>query len=268
LSRFRHLFPREKIIIGLTHLPPLPDYPDSPGIDTIREHALADLRLLRQCGLDGILVENEYDRPHRVLAEAATLDAMTAVTAAVVAAAGEFAVGCEILLNDPRASLDVAATCNAKFIRTDYFVDRMSRPEYGEFAIDPQGLMQHRDDTGSGDVLVLADIQVKYATMLEEKSLSESAELASRMRADAIVVTGDETGDAPSIAQLHAARAGVVADGRNIPVLIGSGLTARNAGELLAECDGAIVGTALMRERRVDLSATRSLMQAVQEART
>ncbi len=267
MSRFRRLFPREKIIIGLTHLPPLPDYPESPGIDAIREHALADLRVLRQCGVDGILIENEYDRPHRILAAAATLDAMTAVTEAIVAAAGDFVVGCEILLNDPRASLDVASSCNAKFIRTDYFVDRMSRSEYGEFDIDPQGLMDHRERTGASEILVLADIQVKYATMLEERSLAESAELACRMRADAVIVTGDETGDAPSIAQLRAARTGVVADGQNIPVLIGSGLTAGNAGELLAECDGAIVGTALMRDRRVDVSATRSLMQAVQGAR-
>ena len=248
-------------------MPPLPDYPESPGIDAIRAHALADLRVLQQFGVDGILVENEYDRPHRVLATAATVESMRDVTMAVAEAAVDCVVGCEILLNDPKASLEVARSCHAKFIRTDYFVDRMSRPEYGEFEIDPRGLIAYREKTGAGELLLLADIQVKYATMLEEKSLAESAELACRMLADAVVVTGDETGDAPSVAQLRAARDGVAASGQNIPVLIGSGLTANNAGGLLAECDGAIVGTALMCDRAVDAPATRRLMSAVRKAR-
>ena len=267
MSRFHEVFPGRKIIIGLSHLPPLPDYPDSPGIEALRAHALDDLDVLQCGGVDGILIENEYDRPHRVLAESATIDTMMDITSNVARVAEDIVAGCEILLNDPRASLDVAKACGAKFIRTDYFVDRMSRPQYGEFEIDPEGLIRHREQIGATDILIMADIQVKYATMLEERSLQESARLACLKCADAIVVTGDETGDAPTVQQLQEARAGVAASGLDVPVLIGSGLAADNAATLLAECEGAIVGTALMQNRRVDSSALQQLMAEIEKAR-
>ncbi len=267
MSRFHDLCPTPKVIIGLSHLPPLPDYSDSPGIEALRAHALDDLDVLQSGGVDGILIENEYDRPHRVLAESATIEAMMDVTRNVALAAGNIIVGCEILLNDPRASLDVAKACGAKFIRTDYFVDPMSRPQYGEFVIDPEGLIQYREQIGAAGILIMADIQVKYAMMLEERSLQESARLACVNHADAIVVTGDETGDAPTVKQLQEARAGVAASGLDVPVLIGSGLAADNAATLLAQCEGAIVGTALMRNRRVNSAALQQLMAEVAKAR-
>jgi hypothetical protein len=255
VSRFRDVFPGPTALIGMIHLPPLPGYPGSPGIGRIVEHALDDLRVLQQCSFDAVLVENEYDRPHRVKSSPETTAAMTRITGAVVQAADPLRTGCEILLNDPRASLAVAGMTGAAFIRTDYFVDRMTRPEYGEFDIDPDGLLDYRRSIGADDVLILADIQVKYATMLAPRPLAESAALAMAKGADAVVVTGDRSGDAPTLAQLRDAAQG-------LPVLIGSGLTPANAGELLAACDGAIVGTSIMRKRSVDPDAAAGLAAA------
>lgn len=263
MSRFSELFPGCKPIIGMIHLPPLPDYVKSPGMDAIVESALGDLRVLEECHVDGVLIENEYDRPHRVLATPETVHAMTQVTEAVVAASHRIVVGCEILLNDPRASLDVARAAGASFIRTDYFVDRMSRPEYGEFAIDPEGLLDYRVSIDAADVLVLTDIQVKYATMLEDRTLAESAALATARQADAIVVSGSATGSAPVPDELIAAGRGA-----GVPVIIGSGLDATNAVSLMPLCDGAIVGTALMRDRRVDSGRVTSLLHQVNRVRT
>lgn len=263
MSRFREVFPRAKTIIAVCHLPPLPDYPGSPGTGALVEHALADLAVLERAGVDGMLVENEHDRPHRVRAEPATVAAMTAVTTAACRAAKTVRVGCEILLNDPQASLDVAATSKAQFIRTDYFVDRMARPGYGEFDIDPAGLLAYRREIRAGKILILADIQVKYATMLEERSLEESARQACLHGADAVVVSGDETGDAPEARRLREARAGVARAGDAVPVLVGSGLDPVNARELLSECDGAIVGTALMEDGSIDAGRLDRLLDAV-----
>jgi membrane complex biogenesis BtpA family protein len=252
---FHDVFARRPAVIGMIHLPPLPGYPDSPGIDRLVEHALCDLATLEDAGVDGVLVENEYDRPHRVTATAEVTSAMTRITCELVAARQHARIGCEILLNDPRASLASAAAAGADFIRTDYFVDRMTRAEYGEFEIDPAGLLRYRAAIGAGDVLILADIQVKYATMIEPRPLAESARLAASSGADAIVVTGTESGNAPLVGDLEAAAG-------ELPVLIGSGLDARNAGRLLAACDGAIVGTAIMEEGRVSAAKIDSLMTA------
>ena len=264
---FRDLFRQSKPLIAVCHLPPLPDYPHSPGIDAIRAHALADLALLERAGFDGILLENEHDRPHRVTAEPATVEAMHHLTAEAAMAARNVLVGCEILLNDPHASMAVCHGAGGRFIRTDYFVDRMMRPEYGEFDVNPDALIAFRREIKAQDVLILADIQVKYATMLDKRSLQESARLAALHHADAVVVTGRETGDAPSIGQLREARAGIAGSGRQVPVLIGSGLDADNAEELLAECDGAIVGTALMTGGRMDPAKLESLLEAVRAVR-
>ena len=263
-SRFRKQFPSDNALIGMIHLPPLPDYPNSPGIDAIVDSALNDLRLLESAGFHGVLVENENDRPHKVSATSDTIAAMTEVTSAVVAASKSAVVGCEILLHDPQASLDVARSVGAGFIRTDYFVDRMMRAEYGEFAIDPAGLIEYRKSIGADHVLILADIQVKYATMIEPRLLAESAYDACDKGADGIVVTGDLSGDAPSVAELREAVEGARASGRNVPVIVGSGFDAENAAELLAETDAAIVGTALMTDGSVDQGKAAALMSQVE----
>jgi predicted TIM-barrel enzyme len=105
VSGFGQRFPRHPIMIGMIHLPPLPGFAGCPGIDQLIEHALRDLETLEACGFDGVLVENENDRPHAVMASSEVLLAMTRVTDVVVAAARNVVIGCEILLNDPRASL-------------------------------------------------------------------------------------------------------------------------------------------------------------------
>lgn len=262
MSRFHDVFPNARTLIGVCHLPPLPDFPDSPGDEALRRHARRDLRALEAAGFDGILVENENDRPHRLKAGPETVAAMIDVTTAVCAATSKLAVGCEILLNDPRASLAVAKAAGARFIRTDYFVDRMTRPGYGDFDIDPVGLIEYRETIGAADVLLLADIQVKFAAMLDERTLRESARLAALHKADAIIVTGAATGEAPSVHQLRDARAGVAASGVDVPILLGSGCDPTNAAELLAECDGAIVGTSLMRAGTIDTQKAGCLLDA------
>jgi hypothetical protein len=267
VKRFVDLFPSPGPIIGVIHLPPLPGFEGHPGMSSVIAHALADLAVLMEQKVEGVLVENEYDRPHTVMASDIVIAAMKDVMHAVVSASRDIVVGCEILLNDPHASLSVAAATGSRFIRSDYFVDRMSRPHYGEFHIDPEGLVHFRDESAT-DVLILADIQVKYATMLDKRPLAESARLAAIHRADAIVVTGTETGDAPRPVHLRDAAAGVTSSGVSLPVLIGSGLNPDNAAVLLDECDGAIVGTSIMHDRKIGASETGRLMAAVRRGPT
>jgi len=102
---------------------------------------------------------------------------------------------------------------------------------------------------------------VKYARMLEPRSLGESAAIAFASGADAVVVTGAETGAAPRAQELSSASAAAG------PVLIGSGLTSQNAEALLAVAGGAIVGTALKTGDRVDVEKVRALMRVARSVR-
>ena len=258
MTGFETLFGTKKVLIGVVHLPPLPGYPASPGIEKIVDKALRDLEALEAGPIDGVLVENEEDRPHRVEAARETIAAMTRVARELVSAARRTRIGVEILLNDPEASIAAAAMAGASFIRTDYFVDPMERPEHGgSMRIDPEGLLRYRRSLGADSVLILADLQVKYARMLVERSLSESARLAREAGADAVVVTGTRTGEPPSLAELEGARKG----SGGIPVLVGSGLSSANAKGLLRMADGAIVGTSLKHGEAIDAGKVRALLR-------
>jgi uncharacterized protein len=256
MARFHDRFPLGNTLIGVIHLPPLPGYLSSPGLAAVIEHALADLEAFERGGLDGVLVENEHDKPHRVEAARETIACMTAVTRELTRAARAVPIGIEILLNDPEASLAVAHAAGAAFIRTDYFVDEMKRPEHGPMRIAPDELIAYRSVIGADDVLLLADIQVKYAQMLVARPLAESARLAALHGADAVIVTGTRTGEPPTIAEIVSARS----DG--CPVLIGSGLDAHNAASLLPACEGAIVGTSLLTDGHADPERVAALRAA------
>jgi uncharacterized protein len=98
---------------------------------------------------------------------------------------------------------------------------------------------------------------VKYARMLVERSLAESARLARKAGADAVVITGTRTGEPPSLADLADARLGA----GDIPVLVGSGFSSENAASLLSAADGAIVGTSLKRGDGIDPEKVRELVR-------
>jgi uncharacterized protein len=257
-SRVERAFGTSSPLIGVVHLPPLPGYAGSPGMQALIRHALADLEAFERGGLHGVLVENEHDRPHRVEAGRETIAAIAVIAHELVRASRRIAVGVEILLNDPEASLAAAVAAGAAFIRTDYFSDAMTRPEYGPMRIAPDEVLAYRASLGASGVLVLADIQVKYAQLLEPCSLQESAARARAAGADGVVVSGSRTGEPPSVEELANARAGA----GGIPVLVGSGLDPQNAGALLRAADGAIVGTSLLRDGHAELAAVTALVRA------
>jgi uncharacterized protein len=130
--------------------------------------------------------------------------------------------------------------------------------------IAPAELLAYRAALGASEVLVLADIQVKYATMLEPCSLRESATRAHAAGADAVVVSGGRTGDPPSVRELADTRAGA----GGVPVLIGSGLDAANAEVLLHVADGAIVGTSLLEDGHATVARVERLVRAAAGARS
>ena len=238
MSRFRTLFPSPLPVIGMIALPPLPGYEAFRSIDALVDAALADLERLEAGGVDGALIENDFDQPHTMTGGPEIHAAMTRVTREVVAHA-RVPVGVEVLLNDWRASLAIAAATGARFIRMDFFVDRVMT-KCGPFEPDPAAVLEYRRSIRAEAVQLFTDLQVKYSTPIgDPKSLGLSAREAEAAGADAVIVTSTETGIGPSPDDLREARAST------LPILIGSGLTPENAAALMPLADGAIVGTSL-----------------------
>ena len=265
MSRFRSLFPEPRPVIGMIALPPMPGYPAFRSIEALIDVALTDLELLECGGVSGALIENDFDQPHTMVSGAEVHAAMTRVTREVVAKA-RVPIGVEVLLNDWRASLAIASVTGARFIRLDFFVDRVMT-KCGPFEPDPEAVLAYRRSIGAEQVQLFVDLQVKYSSPIGgPKPLEQSAREAEHAGVDAVIVTGTETGIGPEPTDLRAARAGA------LPVLIGSGLTPHNASRLIPLADGAIVGTSLRSGReaadRVVLDQVTHLVRAVSSAAT
>jgi membrane complex biogenesis BtpA family protein len=212
-------------------------------MDAVVARALDDTRILSEEGYDGVIVENYADTPFfggRVPSE--TVAAMTRATAAVVGAT-ILPVGVNVLRNDARAALGVAAATGAHFIRVNVHTGSMWTD---------QGLLEGRAAETlrarralSADVAVVADVHVKHAVPPAGQSIGAAAADAWRRgRADALVVSGSGTGRPTAGSDVEAVRAAVP----EATVLVGSGTTPETIRSLLEATDGVIVGSAIMRD--------------------
>lgn len=241
-----------KAIFGMVHLEPLPGAPLFGGsIDAVIEAAAADAKAIADGGCDGMIFENFGDRPFHKRVGAETIAAMTRVIAAV---RPRIAFGVNVLRNDARAAMAIAAATGAQFIRVNVHAGVMATDQ-GIIEGNAAETLRLRSRIAP-DVLIFADYLVKHATPIGEHS---PRDLRERALADALIISGIETG-APADAQ----RVAEVRHAVDAPILIGSGLTAENAAHY-ADADGAIVGTSCKSEGRIDRQRVERVVRAFKE---
>ena len=229
-------------LIGVVHLLPTPGAPRYAGdFEAILESAAKDAKALAEGGCDAIVVENFGDTPfYRESVPPETIASLALATSEVKRSAAGLPVGVNVLRNDARAALGLAAVCDAAFVRVNVHVGA---------AVTDQGIIQGDAATTLRErarlcpnTQVLCDVHVKHASPLGDVSIEDSAlETLGRGGADAVIVSGTGTGAPVDASELARVRERI-GSGR---ILIGSGLNEGNASELLAIADGAIVGTAL-----------------------
>lgn len=247
------------MIIGMIHLLPTMGYKGWPGFKNFVDKAKKDLKALEKGGADAALIENDGDHPCGILGTPDVVVPMT-IVALELSKIAKIPLGVEVLLNDPKASLTIAKLAGLKFIRTDYFVDRMKRLGYGEFEIAPKGIIDYRKEIGAQNVKIFADVQVKYATLIGKKTISTSVRQAINEGADGVVVSGPITGIEPTIKDLREAKQ--VAKGK-VPVIIGSGFSVENAKKLMEHADWAIVGNSVKTNGLVNAKKVEKLVELV-----
>ncbi|MFT6070434.1 MAG: membrane complex biogenesis BtpA family protein [Bacteriovoracaceae bacterium] len=254
-----NLEPGKKYIFAVSHLPALLGKPHYKGQEGINAQALQETADMKRAGLTGILLENENDHPYSILATTDQRSSMTIAAKAVKKDHFDFNLGVEFLINDPMASLEVAFDSGCQFMRTDYWVDKMHREEYGDLEVDTEEFNRFKKKLGAQSVQVFADIQVKYATMREEKSITTSALQAFEAGASAVVVSGSQTGEMSDLRDLEKVRAAV----GDRMIFVGSGFSVENARETLSLADGALVGTSLMENSVLNYERASKLMEVV-----
>jgi len=243
-------------LFGMVHLEPLPGAALYGGsMEAVIDAALADARALLEGGCDGMVFENFGDRPFfKDHVPPETVAAMTWVIATVSSAVA-LPFGVNVLRNDAASALAIAAATGADFIRINVHTGAM---------LTDQGLIEgkaaetlRRRAALAPNVMIFADHMVKHATPLADVDEVQAAkDLHLRGLADAIIVSGRETGAEPDAARLARVRKAVDA-----PLLVGSGLTETNAASF-ASADGAIAGTSVKRDGRVDAARVARLVAA------
>jgi membrane complex biogenesis BtpA family protein len=228
-------------LIGVVHLAALPGAPGYTGdFEAGLASATSDARRLAEAGFDAVVIENFGDAPFFADAvPAVTVAAMTRAVAAVGATV-DIPFGVNVLRNDAIAALSIAAATGAAFIRVNVLTGSMTTDQ-GEITGRAADVMRLRRTLGL-DTDVYADVMVKHAFPPPGLTIElATADTVRRGMADAVIVSGQATGDEPD--QDLVRRAAAAAAGR--PVLIGSGATEANVRQLLEDADGIIVGTAV-----------------------
>jgi uncharacterized protein len=253
-------------IIGSIALQPLPGSPGYGGdLEAVVARAQEDARTLASGGVDGLSIENMGDAPffksevppETVAAMARVLSELRRQTT--------LPLGVNVLRNAGRAALSLAQAFGAQFIRVNVLTEAVVADQ-GLIEGIAAELMRARRLIGAQGVAVFADVHVKHAAQLVARPIRESAlDAVERGHADVLVVSGSRTGAPPSVEDLAQAR-------RVANVVIGSGLTPENAGQLLRAADGAIVATALREggdlRKPVDQDRLEALMDVVRGVRT
>lgn len=251
-------------LVGMVHLVPLPGSPGWKGsMSRVLERARADAEALLEGGMDALLVENFGDVPyHPRTVPPETVAAMARALEAVGAVAGERPVGVNVLRNDARSGVGLAAACGARFLRVNVhagtmFTDQGVVEGLAHETLRIRGVL-------APDLLILADVLVKHARPPADLDPgSAGRDLRERALADVLVVSGARTGAPVDPVRLEAVRRGAP----DAPVWLGSGLDQKNAEALMDHADGAIVGSTLHRGGRagagIDGERVRNLVRAI-----
>jgi membrane complex biogenesis BtpA family protein len=229
-------------------------------MDQVAERAMRDARAYATSGLDGLILENYGDLPFYPETVPPETIAAMALVAAKVSESTSIPTGFNVLRNDSLSALGLAAVFKAPFIRVNILLGAMITDQ-GIVQGQAPYLLRRRNDLGLS-TKIFADVMVKHARPVMSQDVKLAAqELVDRGLADALIVTGEATGAEPMLAELRSVKEAV----GDVPVMVGSGVTPENVGEMLAVADGAIVGTFLKKdgqtENEVDAQRVKALLK-------
>jgi len=199
-----------------------------------------EAKLYRECGVDGVIIENMHDVPYlRVEVGPEIVAAMTAIGKEVKSEC-DLPVGIQILAGANVEAMAVAHAAGLDFIRAEGYAYAHVADE-GLIQASAAKLLRYRRVIGATSIQVWTDVKKKHSAhaITADVSLGSTAETVEFMGADCVIVTGNVTGEAPVPADVREAKAHC-----RLPVVLGSGINEDNVAEFYQEADGFIVGSA------------------------
>lgn len=235
------LFSRSKPVIGVIHVGALPGTPrSSQTVPELVTAAREEAKLYRECGVDGVIIENMHDVPYmRGEVGPEIVAAMTAIGIEVKRECG-LPAGIQILAGANIEGMAVAHAAGLDFIRAEGYAYAHVADE-GLIQASAAKLLRYRRMIGATRVQVWTDVKKKHSAhaITADVSLGVTAETVEFMGSDCVIVTGNVTGEAPRVADVQEAKSYC-----HLPVFLGSGISENNIAEFYAEADGFIIGSA------------------------
>jgi len=234
------LFTHSKPVIGVIHVGALPGTPrGSKSVAELVRQAQEEARVYRECGVDGVIIENMHDVPY--LKGEVGPEIVAAMTAIGVEVKSEcrLPVGIQILAGANIEAMAVAHAAGLDFIRAEAYAYAHVADE-GLIEASAAKLLRYRKMIGAERVQVWTDVKKKHSAhaITADVSLGQTAETVEFMGADCVIVTGSVTGEAPQVADVKEAKCHC-----QLPVFLGSGITEANIDQFYNEADGFIIGS-------------------------
>ncbi|MCU5772608.1 BtpA/SgcQ family protein [Erwiniaceae bacterium BAC15a-03b] len=263
------IFSREKVVIGVIHCDPFPGTPKYSGksVEDIIERALRDADNYISGGVHGLIVENHGDIP---FAKPEDIGPETAALMAVITEKirSRFAVplGINVLANAAIPALATALAGGADFIRVNQWANAYIANE-GFIEGAAAKALRYRSQLRAEHIRVFADSHVKHGShaIVADRSITELTRDVDFFQADAVIATGQRTGDSATLDEIDEIRGATA-----LPLLVGSGVTPDNVGQILSRTQGVIVASALKQDgvwwNDVELVRVKQFMAAARAA--
>ncbi|MBW4707395.1 BtpA/SgcQ family protein [Roseobacter sp. YSTF-M11] len=263
-KNFRQVFGETKPVIGMVHIGALPGSPlHDPSADLVAQ-ARADLMALQEAGFDAVMFGNENDRPYEFQVDTASTATMAALIGALKSdITVPFGVN---LLWDPMSSIALGVATGAAFVREIFTGTYAS--DMGPWTPDAGKAMRYRDRLGRSDMAMLYNVSAEFAHSLDQRPLPDRARSAVFSSIpDAVLVSGQITGEAAALSDLEAVKAVLPA----IPVMANTGVKQETVADVMAIADGCIVGSSLKFDgdtwNAVDPERAQAFMETARKAR-
>ena len=234
------LFAHSKPVIGVIHVGALPGTPrGSKSVAELVGHATEEAKVYRECGVDGVIIENMHDVPYLKGEVGPEIVAAMTVIGVEVKSESRLPVGIQILAGANIEAMAVAHAAGLDFIRAEGYAYAHVADE-GIIEASAAKLLRYRKMIGAERVQVWTDVKKKHSAhaITADVSLGQTAETVEFMGADCVIVTGSVTGEAPQVAYVREAKSHC-----HLPVFLGSGITEANIAQFHNEADGFIIGS-------------------------
>lgn len=268
------LFGVKKPIIAMLHLDPLPGDPRwryGDTMESVVQHALADLKALQDGGVDGILISNEFSLPYQRHMNFVTPAAM----AYVVGRLREhirvpFGVDC---ISDGEATIELAAAVGAAFVRGTFCGVYVG--DGGFYNNDFSALLRRKAALHLDNLKMLYFINPESDRNLDTRPLADIAKSTIfKAHPDGLCISANAAGQDVDDALIES----VKQVNPEVVVLCNTGCRPDTITRKLRCGDAAVVGTYFkeggklenqrLENLRVDVNRVREFMDVVQEFRS